>query len=56
MSREDFDRALANVLSVVSKVDPNDPEAASKLALELPVDSPALTELRELVRRRVEER
>ena len=56
MSREEFDRALANVLGVVSRVDPNDPEAASKLALELPADGPALSELRKLVRRGVEER
>jgi hypothetical protein len=56
MSREDFDRALADVLSVVSKMDPNDAETASKLGEALPVDGPVLTELAKLVRQGVEER
>jgi hypothetical protein len=56
MSREELDRALAPVLAVVGRVDPNDPDAATKLSRELPIDGPVLEALRQVVRRGVDER
>src|SRR5262245_40763989 len=49
MTIDELKQALEPVLAVVSKVDPADPEAADKLARTLPLDSPILNRVRELV-------
>ena len=48
--------ALAPVLEVVQRIDPADPEARARLEEALPLDGPALTALRAVVREGVEAR
>lgn len=56
MTLESLNEALAPVLSVVSRIDPADPEARQKLEQALPLDGPVLGKLRQVVRQGVEAR
>jgi hypothetical protein len=52
--RETFLEALEPVLAAVAGLDPADPEAAARLSAAFPLEGPALTRLRTLMRAGVE--
>ncbi len=55
-TRERFEAALAPVLEVVARIDPDAAGARDALGRELPLDGPVLTELRRLLRAGIEAR